>query len=110
MSIQSNEKLASLAISISHDVWDGGCIVCGKHPAEHHEILKRQMRETLGAAVCILGATLAPLCPIHHAEWSKLSIEKQIDMLHGHFMADMALQHAQRDQLIALKARAAVCK
>lgn len=109
MSIASPEAMAALAMRCAGEAWNGSCIVCG-NPAELHEIQKRQMRHTLGAACCILGANLAPLCQYHHSEWSKLSPEKQIDMLHCYFMSTKLLQFAQRDQLIALKARASVCR
>ena len=111
MSIPSNEKLASLAISIAHSVYSSSaCIECGDIGIEMHEIIKRQMRPILGAAVCILGVTLAPLCPTCHIKWAEMSLECQLAKLADIFACDEVLRQAQRDQLIAIRARAAVCK
>lgn len=115
MSIPSNEKLASMAMKIAHEVYAGGaCVECGSPGVEMHEIIRRQMRHILGAVPCLLGLTLVPLCPICHKKWDAMSIEKQIGRLQG-IITDMepngyALCIAQRDQLIALKARCHVCK
>lgn len=75
-----------------------------------HELYGRQMRKTLGSTVCILGATLAPLCPTCHIEWAGMSLENQLNKLSDIFACDEVLRIAQRDQLIALRARAATCK
>lgn len=104
MSTPSPERMAALAMKCAGEAWQGGCIVCGQ-PSELHEIQKRQMRHTMGAAACILGANLAPLCPQHHREWEKLEQVEQMYMLHNIFIVNTGLRVAQRDQLIALKAR-----
>jgi hypothetical protein len=110
MSVPSPERLASIAISIAHEVYSGGCICCEPKGYEMHELYGRQMRKTLGAAVCILGATLAPLCPICHIKWAGMSLENQLNKLSDIFACDEVLRIAQREQLIAIKARCHVCK
>jgi len=104
MSVPTPEAAAALAMKCAGEAWQGGCIVCGK-PSELHEIQKRQMRSTMGAAVCILGANLAPLCSYHHRVFEKMSPDEQMEELQRYMMNSYELRKAQRDQLIALKAR-----
>jgi len=110
MSIPSNESLAKLSLKIAHEVYAAGCVECGKHGVEMHEILKRAMRPLLGSTVAILGVTLAPLCALDHQKWATMSIECQLAKLADIFACDEVLRQCQRDQLIALKARSATCK
>lgn len=116
MSAVTPEAAAALAIRLAHEVYEGGCIDCGGHGVEMHELYGRQMRKTLGAAVCILGVTLAPLCATCHRKWEKISLERQLEMLQELISPSednhpvivcrgYDLRLAQRDQLIALKAR-----
>lgn len=108
--IPSNDKIANLAMRIAAEVYTGGCIDCGSSGVEFHEILKRQMRHTLGAVPCLLGVTLAPLCKKHHIIWTNNTTEEQIELLQRAAINSYELIKAQRDQLIALKARVATCK
>jgi hypothetical protein len=108
--IPSNDKLASLALKIAHEVYSGGCIDCGAPGVEMHEIIGRCMRPLLGSTVAILGVTLAPLCQKCHREWEKMASEEQLKRLSRKWVMDYDRNTYQRDQLIALKARAAVCR
>lgn len=105
MSIPSNDKVAALSMKIAHEVYSGGCIDCGAHGVEMHEVLGRVMRHTLGAVPCILGVTLAPLCQKCHKYWVELTIGQQLKKLQYELFINNQLKEAQRDHLIALKAR-----
>lgn len=107
MSIPSPEKLAHIAISIAGEIWDYGCVGCTKENVgvEMHEIIKREMRPMLGGVVCVLGITLAPLCPHCHLLWSQKTADAQMHLLQLRFAANEKYRWAQRRQIEALRAR-----